>query len=498
VRRHLSSLLGSLLGRLARIPTAAWVCALLALANATCWSLITPPFLALDEPDHFSYVQVLAESGRLPSSPLSEYSPQERLALQDLHQPLVRFNPAGHTIFSSAAQRKLESDLEEGEASKVGPGGAGVAASEPPLYYALQTIPYRIASGGSILDQLQLMRLFSALLAGFTALFVFLFLREALPRLRWAWTVGGVGVALGPLLGFSSSTVNPDALLFAISAALFYCLARAFRRGLTRMMAVAIGALMALGFVTKLNFAGIAPGAILGLVLLARREARGAGARAYARTLAPALAIAFSPAILYGAVNLLSGHHTFGIFSKGFAGLTGSHGSLSGELSYIWQYYLPRLPGMHNDFGELDTTRQVWLRNFVGLYGWADTPFPNWVYNAALIPLGAIAVLFVRSLALERVTLVRRRAELATYTVMMLGLMLLVGASGYLAFPSTAVEFTDARYSLPMLALWAAVLALAARGAGRRWGPVAGVLIVMLVIGHDLLSQLQEIARFYA
>jgi 4-amino-4-deoxy-L-arabinose transferase-like glycosyltransferase len=487
----------NLLGRLARIPTAAWVCALLALANATCWSFITPPFLALDEPDHFAYVQLLAESGRLPSSRLVEYSPQEKLALEDLHQPLVRFNPAGHTIFSSAAQRKLESDLE-GEVSKVDPGGAGVAASEPPLYYALQTIPYKIALGGSILDQLQLMRLFSALLAGFTALFVFLFLREALPRWRWAWTVGTVGVALGPLLGFSSSTVDPDALLFAISAALFYCLARAFRRGLTRVTAVAIGVLMALGFVTKLNFAGIAPGAILGLILLARREARAGGARAYARTLAPALAIALSPAILYGVVNLFSGHHTFGIFSKGFAGLTGSHGSLTGELSYIWQYYLPRLPGMHNDFGELDTTRQVWLRNFVGLYGWADTPFPNWVYNVAPIPLAAIAALFARSLALERVALVRRRAELVTYAVMMLGLMLLVGASGYLDFPFTAVEFTDARYSLPMLALWAAVLALAARGAGRRWGPVVGVLIVVLVIGHDLFSQLEEIARFYA
>jgi hypothetical protein len=487
---------GGLRKGLATVPTAAWVCALLALANATCWSLITPPFLALDEPDHFAYVQLLAESGRLPSSALPEYSPQETLALDDLNQPRVRFNPARHTIFSTAAQRKLQHDLA-GDVSNVGPGGVGVAASEPPLYYALQTIPYALASGGSILDQLQLMRLFSALLAGFTALFVFLFLREALPRHRWAWTVGGLGVALGPLLGFSSSTVNPDSLLFTISAALFYCLARAFRRGLTRASALTIGGLMAFGFVTKLNFAGIAPGAIVGLILLARREARTSGARVYARTLAPALLLAVSPGVLYGLVNVLSNHHTFGIVSRGLPGLTGGHGSLSGELSYIWQYYLPRLPGMHKDFGELFTTRQIWLRNLVGLYGWADTPFPNWVYNVALIPLGVIAVLFVRALALDRVALLRRRAELATYTIMMLGLMLLVAASGYLTFPSTAAEFTDARYAVPMLALWAAVLALAARGAGRRWGPVLGVLLVVLVIGHDLFSQLQVIARYY-
>ncbi|HXC23746.1 MAG TPA: DUF2142 domain-containing protein [Solirubrobacteraceae bacterium] len=481
---------------LGRIPTAAWVCALLAVANATCWSLVTPPFLAIDEPDHFAYVQLLGESGRLPSSGQQEYSPQETLALNDLHQSLVRFNPTGHTIFSTAEQHKLDRDLAQ-NVSAVGNGGVGVAASEPPLYYALETIPYAIASSGSILDQLELMRLSSALLAGFTALFVFLFLREALPRVRWAWTVGGLGVALAPLLGSSSSTVNPDALLFAISAALFYCLARAFRRRLTGALAVAIGSLMALGFLTKLNFAGIAPGAIVGLVVLARREARRRGAAAYARTLAPALLIALSPGVLYGLVNLLSGHHTFGIVSKQIPGLTGSHRSLSGELSYIWQFYLPRLPGMHNDFGELFPTRQVWLRNLVGLYGWADTTFPNWVYNFALIPLGVIAVLFLGALAQNRRALLRRRAELATYTIMMVGLMLLVGASGYLAFPSTAVEFTDARYAVPMLALWAAVLALAARGAGRRWGPVVGALIVVIVIGHDLFSQLQVIARYY-
>ena len=215
---------------LARVPRAAWLCALVALLNAVCWSLITPPFLALDEPDHFAYVQQLVETGRLPSSPESEYSQEEQVALSDLHHAEVRFRPANHTIFSTAQQEKLESDLAQ-PLSRAGPGGAGVASSEPPLYYALQAIPYVLGSGGSILTQLTLMRLLSALLAGVTGLFVFLFLREALPEQRWAWTIGGLGVALGPLLGYSSSSVNPDALLIAVSAVVFYCLARAFRRG---------------------------------------------------------------------------------------------------------------------------------------------------------------------------------------------------------------------------------------------------------------------------
>lgn len=481
---------------LGRIPRAAWVCALLAVLNAVCWSLVTPPFLALDEPDHFAYVQQLAETGRLPSSSNSEYSQEEQLVLEDLHHSQVRFRPAGNPIFSLAEQEKLEGDLAQ-PLSRAGPGGAGVASSEPPLYYALATVPYEIGSSGSILDQLELMRLLSALLAGVTALFVFLFLREALPKAGWAWTVGGLGVALGPLLGFASSTVNPDSLLFAISAAVFYCLARAFRRGLTQRSAIVLGVLTAAGLVTKLNFAGLAPGVALGLVLLTRREAKSSGASAYYRMLAPALAIAVSPGVLYGLVNILSNHHTFGIVSGGATGLTAAQHTISGALGYIWQFYLPRLPWMHNDFGGIFTTRQIWFRNVIGLYGWGDTAFPNRVYDFALVPFLVIIALCVRSLVLGRAALRARMAELVTYALMSLGLLLLIGASGYLSFPGSAAEFTDARYLLPLAVLWAAILALAARGAGRRWGPVVGVLLVVLVMGHDIFSQLQVIARYY-
>jgi hypothetical protein len=53
------------------------------------------------------------------------------------------------------------------------------------------------------------------------------------------------------------------------------------------------------------------------------------------------------------------------------------------------------------------------------------------------------------------------------------------------------------RYLLPLLALLAAMLVLSARGAGRRWGPATGALIVVLFLAHNIFSQLQVIARFY-
>ena len=481
---------------LARIPTAARVCALLAFVNAVCWSLIVPPFQSPDEPDHFAYVQLLAETGNLPSSGLEGYSREESYILHDLRQPQVRFRPEGRPIFSLAQREVLEHDLAL-PLSRKGSGGTGLASSQPPLYYALESIPYDLGSSGSLLDRLELMRLLSALMGALTALFAFLFLREALPAVRWAWTVGGLGVALSPLLGFISGVVNPDAMLVALSTALFYCLARAFRRGLTRRSAIVMGALIAVGFLTKLNFVGLAPGAILGLTLLARREARTEGPRAYYRSLAPALLIGVSPGALYALVNALSNHPTFGILSVAVAGLTGAHSSISGELGYIWQFFLPRLPWMHSDFGAIFTTRQIWFNDLIGLYGWSDTVFPNWVYNIALVPTGIVVALCARELIAGPAAPRERAGELVTYAAMSVGVLALVGADGYLEFPASLASYAEPRYLLPMVVLWGAVLALAARGAGRRWGPVAGVAIVVLAIAHDIFSQLQVVARYF-
>ena len=75
--------------------------------------------------------------------------------------------------------------------------------------------------------------------------------------------------------------------------------------------------------------------------------------------------------------------------------------------------------------------------------------------------------------------------------------MVLIGTSAYLNEEGESLGFAEPRYLLPLLPLFAAVLALAARGAGRRWGPAVGALIVALFLAHDVFSQLLVVARFY-
>jgi 4-amino-4-deoxy-L-arabinose transferase-like glycosyltransferase len=476
-----------------RLPRAAWACAAVAFLNAACWSLISPPFQAPDEPSHFAYVQELAESRQLPNSDLESFSPAEQTILADLEQGRVRYSPQTPTIATATAQRRLERDLAKplSRTSR----NAGVAASEPPLYYALETVPYYLGTPGTLLDRLALMRLFSALSAALTACLVFLFVRETLPRAPWAWTVAGLGVAIAPLLGLMAGSVNSDALLYALAAATFYCLARGFRRGLTPRLGACTGAIVAAGLLTKLNFLGLVPGILLGLIVLgvrARRAARPGATRA----LAWALALAAIPPFLYVSVNALSSRSLYGTLTLG-ASSTAGKGSPLHALSYIWQFYLPRLPGMHVYFPGLSTTLQFWVNGFVGLYGWVDTVFPSWVYGVARVPLALLAALFLSGLLKDRHALRRRAVELAVYGLMALGLMALIGASDYLEFPTATGSYAQPRYLLPLLALWGAMLALAARGAGRRWGPIAGAAIVVTLIAHDVFSQLLEISRFY-
>jgi len=478
-----------------RIPMPACV-ALVACVNAVCWSIVTPPFEVTDEPAHFDYVKQLAETGHLPLGFAGSMPEEQVIALTDLRFYQLREEPASLAVASPAEQRRLEADTARAaRLPRRGSPSAGVAASQPPLYYALEAIPYTLGYHSTILVRLQLMRLLSALMAGLTALFVYLFVREALPAEPWAWSAAGLGVAVTPLLGALSGAVNPESMLYAVCAALFYLLARAFRRGLSTGLAAGIGATVAVGLLTKVNFIGLLPGCAVGLAVLTARRARASRRDAW-RGLALCCLIAASPLVAAVVVGVASPHTAVHAVTSNLTAFI-HHGSILARLQYMWQLYLPRLPGMADDFPGLLTTRQIWFDGFVGLYGWSNVTFPTWVYGLALIPAMAIAFLCVRAIASRRVALRVRAGELLTYALMALGVMAMIAVVSYARFPQVDATFGRTRYLFPMLALLGAMLALAARGAGRRWGPAVGVMIVVAMLAHDIFSQLLVISRYY-
>lgn len=481
--------------RLLGAPTLAWAVAGVAALNATAWSLITPAFQVPDEQTHVAYAQQIAETGRPPVARRGDeqLAPELTAAMAETRFGALEARTAGVAVWSPLQQRRLRDDLHAGLARR-GNGTAGPAAPEPPLYYALEAIPYRIASGATLLDRIALMRLTSAALAGATALFVLLFLRACLPGRPWAWTVGALGAALVPTFGFVSGGVNPDALLFAVCAALFHACAIAFRRGLTTRRAAWIGAILAVGVVSKINFYGLVPGALLAVGLAAKASAGGINLRAV-RLVGVCAGIALVPYLALSALDALAWHRAL-ILAHTPAEAPQSHGDLGGQLSYLWQLFLPRLPGQTTAFPSFYPGYTVWLKGFVGRFGWTAISYAQWVYRLAAVLLLGVALLAARTAFARRAALRRRRAELTGYAAMAGGLLLLIALVALRGWAPGIFGAVQGRYLMPLLPLLGGVLALAARGAGR-WGRAAGVALVLTCVAWSLFGQLLTIAWFY-
>jgi hypothetical protein len=490
------------------VPRAAWICALAALLNALVWSLIVPLFQVPDEPAHVAYAQYVAERGKAPSgsNDRAPFSEEERRLVQVMRWKAVSRRTENRPPVTASGHRLVERTLEE-PLDRLGGGGYTSITNNPPLYYGLAAVAYRVTPSSSLADRIHAMRLLSILLAAVTTLFVFLFLRELLPSTPWAWTVGSLAVAFQPLFGFVSGGVNSDALLLAATAGVFYGLALSFRRGLTTRRGVLIGVCATVGMLAKINMLGLLPGILLGLLLLLRR-APAEERREALRGVRYAVGILAAAALVYVTLNeavwdrgLFFG--ASGASIRGGPGIKGpadvTHAPADGigaALSYGWQFYLPRLPFMDVQFHDYPLYA-VWFKGFIGIFGWLDYGYPNFVYTVALWIFIAVVALAARELVSQRELLRSHMGELLTYAVILVGLLVLTNGSGYSARVGGAGGFEQARYLLPLLALYGAVVALAARGAGRRWGPAVGVLLVSIAIAHSAVAMLLTLTRYY-
>ncbi len=402
---------------LRRLPRAAVVCALVGFLNAVIWMVVTPPFQVPDETGHVVYAQHLAETGQIPDDD-DAYPFSDELQATVVAQ---RFGELiGRPDERSVPAEYYDSAVDSVVADPPNPAngrGSIESSNQPPLYYAAAAAAYLASPWQDLLHRLWLMRLVSALFAGLTTLFTYLFLREVLAE-PWTWTVGALAVAFQPLFGFISSGVHPDALLFTASAALFFTVARAFRRGLTPGRGAAIGLALTVGLFTKLNFVALIPGVVIALGLLVWRA--GAKRPGALRGAATALGVLAAAVVLFGALNAvvwdrpLNGRVTTSeeqVAPSEPASEPAAPITRKEQLSYTWQLYLPRLPFMQDQFAYYPLW-QTFFKGTIGVFGWLDTTFDTWVYTLALILVIPLVALLLAALWRRRASIRARWAEL--------------------------------------------------------------------------------------
>jgi hypothetical protein len=167
-------------------------------------------------------------------------------------------------------------------------------------------------------------------------------------------------------------------------------------------------------------------------------------------------------------------------------------------LSYLWQFYLPKLSFMNTKVGPPYGYRQVYIETFFGSFASFSVNYRLVYYDA--LQVGAALGL----VGLYTAAVVRWRTVIANWPVVVVsatffaGLMALLHLVSYSSLRTGQDPVITGRYLLPAIALYGAAGAWVCASLPRRIGlPLAGVLLgaaVLLAVGGIGLS----VERFYA
>jgi small subunit ribosomal protein S36 len=484
--------------------TAAWLFAIAAL-NFACWALITPPFHAPDEVDHFAYTQSLVERGQAPSpspaAPLGRWSSAQTLALEG--ESFFSDHQVGDTRapWAARAQTVYRDQAASTHPSSSDGGGNETAATHGAIYYAALAPAYLLGSS-SPFSQLTLMRLTSALIGALTAVFAFLLARELAPGRPWLGVLAALLVAFQPMYGFISGAVNNDVGVNAGAAALELLVILMLRRGVTWRLGLLTGGLLVALPIVKETAYSLYP--VFGLALLATlyRHHRRADLRGWTALVLAAL-------VVRGLSVRLA--HVFHPVAAAGAGASaappeaGSVGASTSEalahpldyLGYLWQSLLPRLPFMTDHFPTHFPAMVIFVERGWGAFGWYDVFFPHRLYYVILAAMIAVPILGLIAARREWPFVRRNAIELGLLALMPLAVVAGFEAAFYTpgARPFIA-EF--GRYAFPAIAPLAVLTVASLHAFGRRWVLPAGVVLLVAMVALSYAAQLVTLTGFYA
>jgi Predicted membrane protein (DUF2142) len=487
------------LSRVRRIPRPLAALILVGAIHVGAWMAVTPSFQGPDEPAHFAYAQHLAETG----------SPPQKLGGNGRHRSTehtLAMDWGGlHSLIGVLGARPAWSDAEErrweeveaalpSEASADGSGPNAIAGN-PPLYYAYEAIPYHAAPGGSLFARVYAMRIASALLYLAMIPLAWLIAAELFTPL-WTRALAAAIVALQPKLASLSASLNPDVLLAAVWTAFIYVGVQTLRREPTRGRLAAAGLLAAASVLTHGRGLAIV-GPLLALLLLSALRHRPPLRRAAIAAAIP-LGIVAAGAVGLLVFNALAGEE--GAYSGEITGFGEQHFNARQFLSYVWQFYLPKLQFMLPTIGLQDYGfREVFVGGFFGDYAHLEITLPPTVVD--VLEVGMV-LLFVAlyTLAVARWRTVREWWHTPALLVSAgLSMILLIHLTSYRNMLITPGDPLFAgRYLLPLVSIFAVAVIAVVAALPRRLAATAAGLIVGAEISMALSGLGMSLVRFYA
>jgi 4-amino-4-deoxy-L-arabinose transferase-like glycosyltransferase len=463
------------------------------LVAALAWTYAVPALQGADEGAHFAYVQKVGDAHEVP------WLQKHGTYLQAGFGPSVsteqvtawiwagleplRGNLAARPLWTKADERIwAEQDAKLGpEARRDGVGSN--AFENPPLYYLAAAVPYEIA-GGSFFDRLYAVRLLGVALLLATVALTWLLAGVVFGGRREAQVVAAIAVGLQPVLLDVTTRVTPDALLIPLCAASLYLMALLAVRGWSLRLVGLLALAVAAACLTQGRAIAIVVPALFAVGLSGWRRWRPRGSAPLGRGATVALWVgAVVVAVL-----------AFGLYATRF-----SLGNLSGFWSYVWQFYLPSLPGMEAPVGPAWGVDDVYLRRLFGTFVQFEVGFPRDLLDAIRVAIWAGLVLVLVTAWRHREALGRRRDVLLVLGVTVVLTIIGLHAAAFRALlVNPADPVITGRYLLILVPLYgvavaAALWALPGRLRALTTGGVVAALFLLQLSAFGLVVE-----RFYA
>jgi 4-amino-4-deoxy-L-arabinose transferase-like glycosyltransferase len=354
-------------------------------------------------------------------------------------------------------------------------------------------LPYRLASGGDLFARITAMRIGSVVFLLVTVAATWLLAGTVFGPRRDLQLAAAAVPALLPMLGFISASVSPDSLLYALWTVGLWLGARVLRGRGGPFELVALVAVAGLAVATKAtSYALAVPVAfVIGVSLWRLR---------YRRRLVAGIAAAGLATLVLtaGAWFLVASHSDRPAAAQLSDALHVPNGaSLSGAASYMWQFYLPRLPFQQPFAGNEwpPPAYDLWIKYGWGAFGWLEVVWPEPVYW--ILGLLALAVAVVAGAVLVRSRARVDRTLFAFFAIAALALMIGLHWNEYKLAQERGVLINQGRYLFPLIGLAGVTTATALTALPpRSRGAVLGVLVGGLAV-LDLFAIALVATRFY-
>jgi 4-amino-4-deoxy-L-arabinose transferase-like glycosyltransferase len=459
------------------------------------WAFLTPAWQSPDENSHFAYLQSLGERFDLPGDPEREsYSTEQWQAIQAVNADQVAAVLATDPEWSEQAyERWRKSEDELSGPKRQDGGGPNPATANPPLYYLYTSLAYRAAASGDIFDRILAARVAGLVWPLLVTLGAWLLAGELFGRDR---TLQFAAAALGglmPMTSFISASINPDGMLYATWTIFLWLGVRALRRGLDVPTAFGLAAVTGIALVVKATSYALLPALALVFGVGLWRARRSPPLRIAATVGAAAAALAATGGIWTLIARGLNRAASGQLATPG----AGSGLDLVQLASYLWQFYLPRLPWQDpfpNSTGL--PAFEIFVKGAWGAFGWLEVKLAEPVYVA----LGALtlATFVAAGVALWRT---RRSFDWAVAAFLALATATLLAGLHWTEYHfvlSGNPNFMQGRYLLPLVGIGGLALAKALTLVPPAWrmtavAGIAGLLVALQLYGLGLVLQ-----RYYA